>query len=74
MRAAYVAPLLLSLLAGCAKEEPKIEEVRPVRAIQLAAGNGGERVEFAGDVRARYESRLGFRVGGKIVERRRRRQ
>lgn len=70
MRAAYVAPLLLSLLAGCAKEEPKLEEVRPVRAIQLAAGNGGERVEFAGDVRARYESRLGFRVGGKIVERR----
>lgn len=70
MRAAYAAPLLLSFLAGCAKEEPKLEEVRPVRAIQLAAGNGGERVEFSGDVRARYESRLGFRVGGKIVERR----
>ena len=70
MRAAYAAPLLLSLLAGCGKEEPKTEEVRPVRAIQLAAGNGGERVEFSGDVRPRYESRLGFRVGGKIVERR----
>ncbi|MFN3790362.1 efflux RND transporter periplasmic adaptor subunit [Massilia sp.] len=70
MRAAYAAPLLLFLLAGCGKEAPKTEEVRPVRAIQLAAGNGGERVEFSGDVRARYESRLGFRVGGKIVERR----
>jgi RND family efflux transporter MFP subunit len=68
-RAAYAAPLLLALLAGCGKEAPKSEEVRPVRAIQLAAGNGGERVEFSGDVRARYESRLGFRVGGKIVER-----
>lgn len=68
-RVAYAAPLLLSLLAGCDKPEPKTEEVRPVRAIQLAAGNGGERVEFAGDVRPRYESRLGFRVGGKIVER-----
>jgi len=41
-----------------------------VRAITLAAGGGAERVEFSGDVRARYESRLGFRVGGKIVERR----
>lgn len=70
MRAAYAAPLLLFLLAGCGKEEPRTEEVRPVRAIQLAAGTGGERVEFSGDVRPRYESRLGFRVGGKIVERR----
>lgn len=70
MRAAYAAPLLLFLLAGCGKEEPRTEEVRPVRAIQLAAGSGGERVEFSGDVRPRYESRLGFRVGGKIVERR----
>ncbi len=43
--------------------------MRPVRVIQLAAGNGTERVEFSGDVRPRYESRLGFRVGGKIVER-----
>lgn len=70
MRAAYAAPLLLFLLAGCGKEEPRLEEVRPVRAIVLAAGTGGERVEFSGDVRPRYESRLGFRVGGKIVERR----
>ncbi len=72
-RAAYCAPLLLSLpalLAGCDKPAPQAEEVRPVRAIRLAAGGGGERVEFSGDVRARYESRLGFRVGGKIVERR----
>ncbi|MGI4843584.1 MAG: efflux RND transporter periplasmic adaptor subunit [Janthinobacterium lividum] len=70
MRAACAAPLLLVLLAGCGKEEAKTEEVRPVRAIQLAAASGGEQVEFSGDVRARYESRLGFRVGGKIVERR----
>jgi RND family efflux transporter MFP subunit len=68
-RAAYAAPIFLALLAGCDKPEPRPEEVRPVRAIVLAAGNGGERIEFSGDVRARYESRLGFRVGGKIVER-----
>lgn len=71
-RCAYAAPLalaVLALLAGCGKPAPRTEEVRPVRAIVLAAGNGGERIEFSGDVRARYESRLGFRVGGKIVER-----
>ncbi|NNG25756.1 efflux RND transporter periplasmic adaptor subunit [Massilia sp. ML15P13] len=57
------------MLAACDKPAPKTEDVRPVRVIQLAAGNGTERVEFSGDVRPRYESRLGFRVGGKIVER-----
>ncbi len=69
LRAACAAPLLLLLLAGCGKDEPKTEDIRPVRVIKLAAGEGAERVEFSGDVRPRYESRLGFRVGGKIVER-----
>ncbi|MFC0251857.1 efflux RND transporter periplasmic adaptor subunit [Massilia consociata] len=64
------APLLAALLAACDKPAPKTEDVRPVRVITLAAGDGSERFEFSGDVRARYESRLGFRVGGKIVERR----
>lgn len=71
-RGVYFLPLVaaaLGLLAGCDKPAPRLEEVRPVRAITLAAGIGTERVEFSGDVRARYESRLGFRVGGKIVER-----
>ena len=35
----------------------------------LAFDTVGERSEFSGDVRPRYESALGFRVGGKIVER-----
>ncbi|GAB3376588.1 efflux RND transporter periplasmic adaptor subunit [Massilia agri] len=69
VRAACAAPLLLLLLAGCGKEEAKVEDIRPVRVVKLAAGDGAERVEFSGDVRPRYESRLGFRVGGKIVER-----
>ncbi|MCD2516640.1 efflux RND transporter periplasmic adaptor subunit [Massilia sp. G4R7] len=69
LRSACAAPLLLLLLAGCGKDEPKAEDIRPVRVIKLAAGESAERVEFSGDVRPRYESRLGFRVGGKIVER-----
>lgn len=75
-RAAYASrklPMLLlvsAMLAGCDKPAPKTEEVRPVRAIQLAAGTGADLATFSGDVRPRYESRLGFQVGGKIVERR----
>jgi len=69
LRAAIAAPLLASLLAACDKPAPKTEDVRPVRTVTLAADTVGERLEFSGDVRPRYESRLGFRVGGKIVER-----
>jgi len=58
------------LLAGCSKPVEKTEEIRPVRAIRLAADNVDVVAEFSGDVRARVESRLGFRVGGKIVARR----
>jgi len=62
--------VLIVLSSACDKPAPRQEEVRPVRAMVLASGGAGERIEFSGDVRPRYESRLGFRVGGKIVERR----
>jgi multidrug efflux system membrane fusion protein len=67
-----VATIVLSsfvLLAACSKPVEKVEEVRPVRAIRLAADNVNVAAEFSGEVRARVESRLGFRVGGKIVSR-----
>lgn len=60
---------LAALAGGCSKPAPKIAEVRPVRAIQLGAQRAEVTAEFSGDVRARVESRLGFRVGGKIIAR-----
>jgi RND family efflux transporter MFP subunit len=68
-RAAFLAITSAILLAACSKPVEKTEDVRPVRAIQLAADNADIVAEFSGDVRARVESRLGFRVGGKIVAR-----
>ena len=35
----------------------------------VAASGPQSRMEFSGEVRARVESRLGFRVGGKITQR-----
>ncbi len=61
--------LLSTLLGACSKAPPPAPDVRPVRAMTLVAGNGGASAEFSGDVRPRYESRLGFRVGGKISAR-----
>ncbi len=61
--------LALVLLAACSKPVDKAEDIRPVRAMKLAAADADATVEFSGDVRPRIESRLGFRVGGKIVAR-----
>lgn len=70
LRPALPAALLAAaVLAACSKPAPKTEDVRPVRAIVLAAGDVASGAEFAGEVRPRIESRLGFRVGGKIVAR-----
>ncbi len=68
-RTAATAAFLAALLAACSKDAPPPEDVRPVRALQLSAGASQANAEFSGDVRPRYESRLGFRVGGKISAR-----
>jgi membrane fusion protein, multidrug efflux system len=69
--APFVLPftLVAALLAGCSRNEAPPEDVRPVRALTLATGTVGTSAEFSGDVRPRYESRLGFRVAGKISAR-----
>lgn len=69
LRLTVLAPLAVAALVACSKPAPPAEDVRPVRVLTLAADTAGERLEFSGDVRPRYESQLGFRVGGKIVER-----
>ena len=68
------APLALTLtaaliLTACGKPAEKTEDIRPVRVIKLAAAGVDLATEYSGEVRARVESRLGFRVNGKIVAR-----
>lgn len=57
------------LLAACSRSQPEPEPVRAVRTVTVVMGSAGGQREFAAEVRARTESRLGFRVGGKIVSR-----
>lgn len=63
--------LLLGVMsiAACSKPEPAPEPVRAVRTLTVARASTGGAHEYAAEVRARTESRLGFRVGGKIVRR-----
>jgi membrane fusion protein, multidrug efflux system len=57
------------LAAGCTKTEPAVEPVRAVRVQVVAVDTSAGTHEYAGEVRSRTESRLSFRVGGKIVRR-----
>jgi RND family efflux transporter MFP subunit len=62
-------PLVVILLAACSRPAPAPDPVRAVRTVTVAAQSAGGTSEFAGEVRARTESRLSFRVGGKVVAR-----
>jgi RND family efflux transporter MFP subunit len=63
------AAIVAAAVAGCAKHEPAPEPIRAVRTMTVAADAAGNVQEYAAEVRARTESRLGFRVGGKLVRR-----
>ncbi|MBB1061688.1 efflux RND transporter periplasmic adaptor subunit [Marilutibacter spongiae] len=68
LRAAALASLLIAV-AACGDRSPDAASARPVLVVQPSAQGAGDDA-FAGDVRAREESPLAFRVGGNLVERR----
>ncbi|GAB3341609.1 multidrug efflux RND transporter periplasmic adaptor subunit MexJ [Marilutibacter aestuarii] len=68
LRAAALASLMIAV-AACGDRSPDAAVARPVLVVQPSAQGAGDDA-FAGDVRAREESPLAFRVGGNLVERR----
>ena len=59
----------LSVLAACSKTEPAPDPVRAVRTMTVSPQTAGGSYEYAGEVKARTESRLSFRVSGKMIKR-----
>lgn len=57
------------LLAACNAKEKPPEVVRPVQLTRVAPGGTADTAVFAGEVKPRHETDLGFRIGGKIVAR-----
>lgn len=59
-------------LSACseAKTEPAATVVRPVKLVEIAKADGMRELDYSGAVKARSEMNLGFRVAGKVVERR----
>lgn len=63
------AMLFAAMGSACSRPAPPAEPVRAVRTVVASQQSAGSTIDYAGEVRARTESRLSFRVGGKMVSR-----
>ncbi|HEX5357691.1 MAG TPA: efflux RND transporter periplasmic adaptor subunit [Aquabacterium sp.] len=66
---ALISSALALVLAGCSKEAPAPTPERAVRTLLISETGGVLEREYSADIRARTESRLGFRVPGKVARR-----
>ena len=73
MQSKVLVPLALTValatLGACSRKEAPPEPVRAVKVITVGSQALQSESVYAGEVRARVESRLGFRVGGKLTQR-----
>ena len=58
-----------ALVAACAEKPPAAPEVRPVRVTRAMAADAQAVTTYAGEIKARYETDMSFRVSGKILAR-----
>lgn len=56
-------------LAACKEDPPQVAEIRPVRVQAVTLAGERQEIAYAGTVKARIESDIGFRIGGKLVQR-----
>lgn len=61
--------LAVVFLMGCEDKEIAPKPIRPVLTQTVQFQPYWQESSYAGDVRARYETALGFRISGKIIER-----
>ena len=65
-----LAGLATALLAACQPEaETATPQVRPVRTVTVVKRDAGETVSYTGRIQAENETRLAFRISGRMVER-----
>jgi RND family efflux transporter MFP subunit len=57
------------LLAACGKEQPKKVEIRPVRVTSIQHTLSGDTVSLTGQIQAKDQVNLAFRIGGRVRER-----
>ncbi len=63
------AALIAAVVTGCNQTAPPTEAARPVRAVTVHDGAEGEIVSLTGQIRAKDEVSLAFRLDGRMIER-----
>jgi RND family efflux transporter MFP subunit len=63
------AILLAAALTGCDRKPPPAAQVRPVRTVTVERGAEGETVSLTGQVRAKDQVSLAFRLDGRMIKR-----
>ena len=60
----------VGLLAACQPDsESSAPEIRPVRTVTVVKRESGETVVYTGRIQAENETRLAFRIPGRMIER-----
>lgn len=69
-RIAIVAAILIAAtVAGCDKPAPPTPQARPVRTVTVERRAEGETVSLTGQIRAKDQVNLAFRLDGRMIER-----
>lgn len=68
LRRVFLTGGLLALVAGCGDHDATAEAARPAWVVQASSQDAAP-TAYAGEVRARHEPALAFRIGGKISRR-----
>ena len=63
------ACLFVIFVGACSRQESMPDPIRAVKLIEVGLQERNAVVEYAGDVRAKTESKLGFQGGGKVTQR-----
>ncbi|MDR6831047.1 RND family efflux transporter MFP subunit [Bosea sp. BE271] len=61
--------LLAAALVACRSEQAPPAEARPVGVVTVAAGQFSDDVQLSGEVQAKKDVGLAFRIGGRVLER-----
>ena len=71
MRKSWILAALVAAttVAACDKKPPPAAPVRPVRTVTVGRVAGGETASLTGQVRAKDEVSLAFRIEGRVIER-----
>ncbi len=63
------AMLAVALLSACDEPAPPAAAIRPVRVVTAEPLDIGQALSQTGEIQPRYETDLGFRIGGQILAR-----